>query len=169
MRKLLFVLAASLTFNAFAQRQESLKSVGVSFGASLPMSRAYDNKDPHYTFGLSYIWDIDVAFVEARLDHMNRFSGSPTQHYTAVTAGGNYIFINEEIWAAFAGANVGLGFSKVEGVDTKGGFHMGADLGALFLRQADVNLDLRLRLVYNTADIASSHPFFMGFIAGIHF
>lgn len=170
MKRLIAAIALFSIFQVSAQeRQESLKSIGISFGASLPVTRAFDKKDPHYTFGLSYIWDINEAFIEARADHMNRFSGSPTQHYTAFTAGGNYVFLDEGVWAMFAGGNLGLGFSKVQGVDTKGGFHLGADIGALFLRQADVNLDLRLRFAYNTADIADSHPSFLGFIAGIHF
>ncbi len=169
MKKLLLLLTSLCSLNAFAQRQESLKSLEFSFGAMLPASRAYDKKDAHYSLGIGYVWDVDVAFIEARADHSNRFSGQPTQHYTSFTAGGNYIFFDDELWAAFAGANVGLGFSKVEGNDMKGGFHLGADIGALFLRQADVNLDVRMRFAYNTADIASSHPFFLGFIAGIHF
>ncbi|MEZ4815135.1 MAG: hypothetical protein R3A80_08035 [Bdellovibrionota bacterium] len=169
MRKILLTLAIFSSLSAFAERRESLKSLEFSFGATLPVSRAYDKKDAHYSFGLGYVWDVDAAFIEARVDHLNRFSGSPTQHYTAFTAGGNFIFLDDELWAAFAGANVGLGFAKVQGTDLKGGFHIGGDIGALFLRQADVNLDLRLRLIYNTADIASSSPFFLGFIAGIHF
>lgn len=169
MKRLLLLITAIFSINAFGQRQESLKSWEFSFGAMLPASRAYDKKDAHYSLGIGYIWDVDVAFIEARFDHSNRFSGSPTQHYTSFTAGGNYIFFDDELWAAFTGANVGLGFAKVAGIDAKGGFHLGADIGALFLRQADVNLDLRMRFAYNTADIASSHPFFIGLIAGIHF
>jgi hypothetical protein len=152
-----------------SERKESLKAFEFAFGASLPVSRAYQKKDPHYTFGIGYIWDVDVAFIEARADHYNRFSGSPSQHYTSFTAGGNFIFLDQHLWALFAGLNLGLGFAKVQDVDMKGGFHIGADLGALFLRDADVNLDTRLRLAYNTANMGSSHPVFIGFLVGIHF
>jgi hypothetical protein len=164
------IIATLQTVNAQQnERKESLKSLELSFGATVPVSRAYPKKDPHYSFGVGYAWDIDVAFIEARADHYNRFSSDPSQHYTSFTAGGNYIFLDDQIWALFGGLNFGLGFAKVKGEDLKGGFHIGADIGALFLREADVNLDLRIRLINNTSNLNDSHPFLVGFMAGIHF
>lgn len=154
--------------NVRSNRKASLKTFEVSMGALIPASRAYPKKDAHYNFGLSYSWDVEVAFIEARVDYANRFS-KPSQSYTSFTLGGNYVFDDYEVWSPYAGVNFGLGFTKVEGRDTKGGFHIGADLGALLLRDADVNLDIRFRLGFNTATIQESHPVFLGFLVGIRF
>jgi len=151
------------------QRQESLKAYEISFGAMFPASRAYPQKNAHYSLGLGYVWDIQSAFIEARIDHSDRFSGDPTQRYTSVTIGGNYIFLEQDVWALFGGINMGLGYVKVQGIDGKGGFHLGTDVGALFLRNADVNLDARIRIAYNTATVHDSHPLFFGLIGGLHF
>ena len=170
MKRFGLLLIAVFSLQAFGQdRKESLKSFELAFGAQFPSTRAFEKKDAHYSLGVGYIWDVDVAFIELRADHTNRFGGSPTQHYTAATIGGNYIFLDQDLWGLFAGLNVGMGFIKVPRADMKGGFHMGGDFGVLFLRNADVNLDLRLRLAYNTASVNDSHPFFIGIITGIHF
>ncbi len=170
LRKSFFFFALLVGFNAHAQeRQESLKSIEISFGANFPTSRAFEKKDAHYTLGVGYVWDVDVAFIEVRADHTDRFSNDPSQRYTSFTGGGNYIFIDQDLWALFGGLNVGLGITKIDGLDTKGGFHLGSDIGFLFLRNADVNLDFRLRLAYNTAEFRDSHPVFVGLIGGIHF
>ena len=153
---------------AFSERKSTLKAFEVSLGTLLPASRAYPKKDPHYSFGIGYAWDVEAAFIETRVDYSNRFS-SPGQSYTSFTIGGNYIFDDYEAFSPYAGLNFGFGFTKVDGYDTKGGFHLGADLGALFLRDTDVNLDLRVRLAYNTATLDEAHPVFLGFLVGIRF
>lgn len=170
--KSLLLLASCIAFAypafAISERKSTLKAFEVSLGALLPASRAYPKKDPHYSFGLGYAWDVETAFIETRVDYSNRFS-SPGQSYTSFTIGGNYIFDDYEAFSPYAGLNFGIGFTKVSGFDTKGGFHMGADLGALFLRDTDINLDLRFRLAYNTATLDESHPVFLGFLVGIRF
>lgn len=169
-QKTFFFFACLIGFSAYGQeRQESLKSIEISFGANFPTSRAFEKKDAHYSLGLGYAWDVDVAFIEVRADHTDRFSGDPSQRYTSFTGGGNYIFIDQDLWALFGGLNVGLGITKLDGLDTKGGFHLGTDIGLLFLRNADVNLDFRIRLAYNTAEFRDSHPVLVGLIGGIHF
>ena len=153
---------------AATERQESFKAIEINLGAAFPASKAFAKKDTHYALGVGYSWDVDTAFIEARLDFINRFS-KPAQSYTAFTLGGNFFFLDEEMYSFFAGANFGLGIVKIKGIDAKGGFHVGADLGAVFLKQADVNLDTRLRLIYNTSEINNTHPVIVAFLVGLRF
>ena len=168
------VIVLSFIFSALSwgalngDRRETFKSLEINVGTAIPASNSFAKKDPHYALGVGYSWDLETAFIEARFDFINRFS-KPSQNYTAFTLGGNYVFLEGEVFSAYAGANFGLGFVKVSGVDGKGGFHIGGDMGALFLKDADVNLDLRMRMFYNTAQLLNSHPFMFAFLVGLRF
>lgn len=148
------------------ERIETVKGYEFFLGAAFPLSDAYPKRDTHYAFGVGYAWGLNDSFIEARVDIMNRFA-SPAQYYSAFTLGGNYIFHNTEQIGLFAGGHFGLGFGESND-DSAGGFHFGADLGALFMRQADVNLDGRFRFMTNTMKHGDERPFIMLFMLGIH-
>jgi hypothetical protein len=162
-----FLFISASLLNA-QEKQKTFKAFEFSLGGSLPTTKAFIKKEMHYALGAAYSWDVDVAFIEARFDFIQKFS-QPLQNYTIGSIGGNFYFLEDELWSLYAGANFGLGFLKIKGYDAKGGFHLGADMGAVFLKQADVNIDTRVRLQYNTATVNDSHPFLIGFLVGLKF
>jgi hypothetical protein len=145
-------------------------SVGSAFGLSSPLTRQSGGRNSHepmWALGFGFAWDLPKAFMETRWDILSHFGGD-SGNYNAFTLGGNYIWKEIDRTAFFSGAHFGFGNSSNRSFSSGSGFHFGADTGVLFFREADVNLELRLRYMVLARQIRGELPQSLGLSLGIH-
>jgi hypothetical protein len=149
------------------ERVKSVRGFEVAVGTATPLSNALGAKEVMWAFGMGQAYDVGEAFIEVRWDilsHFGDFSGT----YNAFTLGGNYIWKDDGRTAFFSGGHFGFGHSKEDVYGSGSGFHFGLDTGVLFFRQADVNLELRLRYMVMAKSLKDSYPQLGSLVLGIH-
>ncbi len=157
-------------------RLNSIGGFQFSLGSAAPLTPAFHTFVPLYTFALGYSWDLDHAIVEVRSDFGGGFNEAKTFLWTT-TIGGQYVFWSNRTLTLYTGVSAGFGRFHADQTASywnyhdgrKSGFVLTSDTGALFFRQADINLDVRLRTTVMTNTIAGYVPVTTGLSVGVRF
>ena len=151
------------------EQYNSIRGFLVSLGIATPLNTAIGDYKPMYNVGLAYRFDVDRFLLEVRSDFQVGYNESDMSLFN-FSLGGNYIFYENRSLAAYAGADVGFGFVHPENTrDGQGGFMTNFNVGAVLLRYADVNLDVRLRTSVMANMVNNLVPVTTGVLVGISF
>jgi hypothetical protein len=163
--------------NKRISRMSALRGWQLGFGAATPFSSPGSNPGVLWAFGLGYAWDVREAFIELRWDLMSHFGGSGSSNalpemdaYNSLAIGAQYVWWDTGRIGAFSGVEFGFGsYASVSALEAASGFHFAGDVGLLFLRQADVNLETRFRLSMLAKSVNGSVPVVGSLLLGVHF
>ena len=125
-------------------RVKSISCCEIALGAALPFSDALRSHKTMYALGIGYMWDINDFLVELRSD-LQFGMNDARMNASSFSVGGHYVPINARTTALYTG--VDLGFVHIDDNNTKGksGFGIAGNVGVLFFRHADINVDVRFR------------------------
>jgi len=125
-------------------RVKSIQGWQFSLGGSYPLTDALQNDEIKPAFAMGYFFDLGQFFIELRGDFQIGYNDSSSS-ITSFTVGGDYFFHTARTFGTYAGLEFGFGAATDESFDDAAGFVGAFDVGIMFLRHADINIDLRLR------------------------
>ncbi len=125
-------------------RVRSIQGWEIGFGGAVPLTDAFQNRDPFYVFSGGYFFDVRRFFIELRGDFQIGYNDS-SKNLSTLTIGGHYFFHNARSWSSYFGLEAGFGGAVDESFADSTGFVGAADVGVMLLRQTDINIDLRWR------------------------
>lgn len=148
-----------------------VKSIGgfeAYFGAAWPFTNAMRSQQTMYDFGVGYSWDIRWFLLELA-GHFQVGYNDIDMGVINIGIGLQRILFGNRSTALYVGPD--FGFASVHDTQngSKSGFGIGGNVGALFFRQADTNLDLRFRLMMVTEKLNSELPVTGSLSVGIRF
>lgn len=149
-------------------RVRSIQGWELALGGAYPLTDALGSQDSMYAFAGSYFFDIKPFFIELRADFQLGFNDS-SKNFSSFTIGGNYFYYNGRMMGAYTGIELGIGGATNDNLDESIGFVAAFDVGVMLLRQADVNLDLRLRTSVLATDFYGKTPVTSALMIGIVF
>lgn len=126
------------------KRVKAINSYGFYFGGAFPITNSLNTHKPMYAFGGNYIFDLDRFLLEIRSDLQLGYNDVKTNVFS-LTMGGDYIFHTGRTYALYGGLEIGFGHISDDLFDNKSGFASAANVGAILLRHATVNIDVRIR------------------------
>ncbi len=143
-------------------RVKSIKGWQLGIGVANSNNTRAAGENSLWAFNLGYAWDLKDVFLEIRYDIANSFesAGDSTGSFTL---GAQYLFKNFQTTSLFAGGEFGFG-----GI-TDSSFVFAGDVGAIFLRHADINLETRFRLAAFARKQEGKQSMVGTALVGLHF
>lgn len=156
-------------------RVKAVRGKELLLGLGLPLFSVADDTGEKHTPLLAAIsfgnaWDVRRFLIEARGDLLIAMNGQGVGAINGSLAG-LYLIDDDGQMAPFVGPELGFGVGMSDWGDALFGFHLGVNAGVLFLREADINLDVRLRLSGEFRELAATgkYPFFASLLVGLHY
>lgn len=140
----------------------------VFLGGGLPIGDALQSNKVMFAFGGGYGWEIRRFLIELRGDFMVGYNEA-SMNVSSFTIGGNYIFLDRDEFALYAGLESGFANFGDDNGDNRSGFGFAGNVGALLLRYANVNLDARIRTIVLADTLNGQVPAATSLLFGIHF
>lgn len=151
-----------------ATRVKSISGWTFALGGGFPMTNSLGSYKPMFAFGGGYGWDVDHFLVELRADFQVGYNDAD-MNVSSFSLGGHYIWLDQRKIAAYSGIDLGFASAEDNVGTSKNGFALGGNTGILLLRNADINLDLRFRLMTITDKLNNSVPVIGSTLIGIRF
>lgn len=149
-------------------RVKSIQGWEIALGGAYPLTDALEDQTAMYAFSIGYFFDIQQFFIELRGDFQMGYNDS-SKSMSSFTIGGDYFYYNGRMLGAYAGVELGFGGATDEDLDESVGFVAAADVGVMLLRQADVNIDVRLRTSVLTSEFNGHTPITSALMVGVVF
>lgn len=151
-------------------RVQSIKGYEAFVGFGFPLFETGGSKPLLGDFSFGHAWDVRRFLLELRGDALFAINGDGVGSITGVL-GAAYFLTEGSTASMFLGGEFGFGIGFVDWSNPHFGMSFGGNIGAVFLREADVNLDLRLRVsaIANSMGASDAIPVFMTILAGLHF
>jgi len=149
-------------------RVKSIQGWEIALGGAYPLTDSLNNKDSMYAFSGGYFFDIQRFFIELRADFQMGFNES-SRSMSSFTIGGDYFYYNGRMMGAYAGVELGFGGVTDESLDEAVGFVGAFDVGVMLLRQADINVDVRLRTSALSKQLNGETPVTSALMIGLVF
>ncbi len=149
-------------------RVKSIQGWEIALGGAYPLTDALDNQEMMYALSVGYFFDIQQFFIELRGDFQMGYNDS-SKSMTSFTIGGDYFYYNGRVVGAYAGVELGFGGATDEDLDESVGFVGAVDVGFMLLRQADINIDVRLRTSVLATEFNGQTPVTSALMVGVVF
>ncbi|MFT5441185.1 MAG: hypothetical protein ACI8W3_000225 [Myxococcota bacterium] len=143
----------------------------LGFGIGWPISDSLNDHGTMYGINGAVVWDIRDVFIDLRTDFYFGNDDVDTFAFTT-TIGARYVWFDSRRFGIYSGVEVGYGYVLADPPGhnpDRGAFAVGANTGILLLRHADINLDLRSRIVILTEPLQGDLPVLFGVSLGILF
>ncbi len=143
----------------------------VGFGTAWPLSDSLGDHGTMYGFHGAIVGDIRDFLVDLRADFHFGNDEVDTFAFTT-TIGGRYVWYDARRFGLYSGMEVGYGYvwSEEPGHNPdKSAFLVGLQSGVLLLRHADINLDLRGRILMLTEELDGDLPVLFTLGIGLRF
>jgi len=148
-----------------------LKSIGgweFGMGIGIPFTKALKSQKSMFAFGGGYMWDVGRFLIELRSDLLFGYNQA-TMNAMSFTVGGHYIPFTTRTMAVYTGLDAGFAHANDSLTNGKSGFGIAGNAGILFLRQYDINLDVRLRTMVITTKLNGKIPVIGTLLVGIRY
>lgn len=143
----------------------------LGFGIGWPISDSLDDHGTMYGIYGAAVWDIRDILIDLRADFHFGNDDVDTFAFTT-TIGARYVWYDSRRFGIYSGLEVGYGYVLADPPGhnpDRGAFAVGANTGILLLRHADINLDLRSRIVMLSESLQGDLPVLFGISLGVLF
>lgn len=149
-------------------RVKSIQGWEVAIGGAYPLNDSLGSQDPMFALAVGYFFDIQRFFVELRGDFQLGYNQA-MKSLTSFTVGGHYFYHNGRVVGAYTGIELGFGGATDDNLNESIGFLGAFDVGFMLLRQADINVDLRLRTSVLATNFNERAPVTSALMVGLVF
>ena len=154
-----------------SEKPPRLKSIGgfeIAFGAAWPFTNALQSYKTMYNFILGYTWDIRLFLIELA-GHFQAGYNEVDMGTASMAIGLHRILFDRRTTALYVGPDFGFATVNDTGTHSKSGFGFGGNVGLIFFRQADINMDLRFRVLTLADKLNGAVPVTGALSVGIRF
>ncbi len=146
-------------------------TVSGHLGPAWGLGDALGTRSTLYDFGLGFGWDFRRSLIELRSDFLVGANDQDVFGFIG-TLGWDYVWLDGRSVAVYSGLEGGIGYLREEVGGTREsrtGFLFGFSTGLLLVREANVNIDFRLRLRVLSERMNGEVPVIGGIGLGLRF
>lgn len=146
----------------------SIRGWEVYFGGAWPLTDSFGSHKTMYNFGIGHTWDVRKFLIEIA-GHFQAGYNDLDMGTTSIGVGLHRVFFERRTTAFYAGPDFGFAIADDVGSKSKSGFGIAGNAGLILFRQADINMDMRFRLMMLADKLNGEVPVTGSFSVGIRF
>lgn len=149
-------------------RFHSIGGYSFALGPAVSFTDAMDSEKMMYALAFAYIWDVSNFLLELRTDINVGYNEATLGAYN-FAVGGHFVWLNQRQWAVYSGIDLGIAHLEDGGFDGTTGFSFAGNTGIVLLRHADINVDIRTRVMVVANKFNGDVPVIGSLLVGLRF